>query len=205
MTTPEPYPNSDAADTAALYALDALETDELGQFEQMLLDSRELNQIVREFEATAATLAYGAPPMSMAANLKERLFQRIAVDHIGPSSDLVRLLDLPMAELKQKAAELNWSLLPGNTGAEFATWQLDEPSREMAFFVRKTDGGLFPNHAHASGETVLVLAGDFVVDNQVYRTGERISSPGNTSHQPETMAGCLVFCVSSMDDDILGD
>ena len=60
MTSSESYQNADAA---ALYALDALEADEHAQFEQALLDSVELNQSVREFEETAATLAYGAPSM----------------------------------------------------------------------------------------------------------------------------------------------
>ena len=200
MTSPERYQNADAA---ALYALDALEADEHRQFEQALLDSVELEQEVRECEAVAANLAYGASPMPMAADLKDRLFQRIVRESIGPSSDLVDLLDLPIAELKHQAAELDWTLMPGNSGAEIAMWRVDDCDREVAFFVRKAAGGLFPNHAHASGETVLVLDGDFMVGNQVYRSGERVSSPGNTSHQPETLNGCLLFCVSSMDDDIL--
>lgn len=93
--------------------------------------------------------------------------------------------------------------MPKDIEAEFATWQVDEGEREVAFFVRKSSGGLFPNHAHASGETVLVLDGDFVVGSQVYGVGERVSSPGGTGHQPETQHGCLLFCVSSMDDNIL--
>ncbi|ESA34552.1 cupin 2 conserved barrel domain protein [Leptolyngbya sp. Heron Island J] len=203
MTSSEPYKDSDPAEMAVLYALDVLEADERSQFEQALLDSVELDQAVREFEETAADLAYGAPSVPMAANLKERLFQRIAVEPVGPSSNLVTLLELSIDELKQKASELDWALMPGNSGAEIATWQTDVSFREVAFFVRKAEGGLFPNHAHASGETVLVLEGDFVVGQQVHRTGERISSPGDTSHQPATLTGCLLFCVSSMDDDIL--
>ena len=203
MTSPEPYPNVDAADTAALYALDALEADERKQFEQVLSDSGELTQAVHEFEETAAVLAYSALSVPMAENLKERLFQRIAAEQVGPSSALIKLLDFSIAELKQQIAKLSWSLMPGNSGAEVATWQVDKGEREVAFFVRKASGGLFPNHAHASGETVLVLDGDFVVGSQTYGVGERVSSPGGTSHQPETQHGCLLFCVSSMDDEIL--
>lgn len=199
-TSSEPYHNSDAA---ALYALHALEGDERVQFEQALLDSVELNQTVQEFEETATTLAYGAPPVTMAMDLKERLFQRIATESVGPSSDLVKLLEVPINELRQQATLLDWALIPGDSGAEIATWQMDDDKREVAFFVRKASGGFFPNHAHASGETVLVLDGDFVVADQVYRQGERVSSPGGTSHQPKTMTGCVLFCISSMDDDIL--
>lgn len=200
MTSSEPYQKFDAA---ALYALNALEGDERVQFEQALLDNIELNQTVQEFEETATTLAYSAPSVPMAADLKGRLFQRIAAESVGPSSDLVKLLDLPISELRQRATILDWALIPGDSGAEVATWQVDDGKREIAFFVRKASGGIFPNHAHASGETVLVLDGDFVVKGQVYRQGERVSSPGGTSHQPETRTGCVLFCISSIDDDIL--
>ena len=203
MKPHEHDPNSVAVDTAALYALDALEAGEREQFEQALLDSGELNQAVHELEETAAALAYGSPPVPMAANLKDRLFQRIAAESSGAKSDLLQLLDLPIAELTQKSTELSWSRLPGKSGVEVATWQTDEATREAAFFARKVGGGLFPNHYHASGETVLVLDGDFVVDGQVYHPGERVSAPGKTSHQPESVTGCLLLCVSSMDDDIL--
>ena len=202
MTSPEPYQNVDAA---ALYALNALETDECAQFEQALLDSGELAQSVREFEETTAMLAYGAPTEPMATDLKDRLFKQILVVNMGPSSDLVKLLDLSIDELKQQVPQLDWALMPGDSVAEIATWQVDEEDREVAFFVRKADGGKFPNHAHASGETVLVLDGDFIVEGQVYRAGEQVSSSGGTSHQPETQTGCLLFCVSSMDDEILGN
>jgi putative transcriptional regulator len=203
MKPSEPYSNFEAADLAALYALDVLEANERSQFEQALLDDADLEQTVCEFKETAATLAYGAAPVPMAADLKERLFQRIAAQPIGASSDLLRLLALPIAELKQKATELSWSLLPGKSGVEVATWQVDEDFREAAFFARKIGTGLFPNHYHASGETVLVLEGDFVVDGHVYYAGEQVSAPGKTSHQPESLTGCLLLCVSSMDDDIL--
>ena len=203
MNTPEPYSNADAADLAALYALDALEADERAQFEQDLLDSPQLNQAVHEFQETATALTYMAEPMPVAANLKERLFRRIADKPIGASSDLLWLLEFPIAELQQKAAELSWSLLPGKSGVEVAPWQTDEASREAAFFARKIGSGLFPNHYHASGETVLVIEGDFVVDGQVYYVGEWVSAPGKTSHQPESRGGCLLLCVSSMDDHIL--
>ncbi len=203
MNPPESHSNADAMDMAALYALNALEADERSQFEQALLDSAELDQAVREFEETAATLAYGAAPVPMVSDLKDRLFQRIADQPVGASSDLLQLLDLPIAELKQKATELSWSLVPGKSGVEVATWQVDEDFREAAFFARKIGAGLFPNHYHASGETVLVLEGDFVVDGHVYYAGEQVSAPGKTSHQPESLTGCLLLCVSSMDDDIL--
>lgn len=204
MNPANPYSNAKVMDLAALYALNVLEGDERAQFEQALLDSVELEKSVHKLEATVATLAYGAMAVPMQeAKVKERLLQRIASQPRGASSDLLQLLGLPMADLKQKATELRWSLLPGQSGVEVATWQVDENFREAAFFARKTGSGRFPNHYHASGETVLVLEGDFIVDGQAYYAGEQVSAPGKTSHQPSSLTGCLLLCVSSMDDDIL--
>ncbi|MEM7793036.1 MAG: cupin domain-containing protein [Cyanobacteria bacterium P01_C01_bin.118] len=198
------YSNAEAMEMGALYVLNLLEVDERTQFEQALLESAELEQSVRELEETVATLAYGAVPVPMKETaLKERLFQQIAIQPSGASSDLLQLLKLPMAELRHKATELSWSLLPGQSGVKVATWQVDEDFREAAFFARKIGGGLFPNHYHASGETVLVLEGDFIVDEHTYQAGEQVSAPGKTSHQPASLTGCLLLCVSSMDDDIL--
>ena len=84
-----------------------------------------------------------------------------------------------------------------------ATYQIDKTSQSIAFFVRTTTAEDFPNHYHAAGEHVLVLEGNFVVGDQVYKRGDRIFSPANTSHQPSTTQGCLVFCVSSLDDKML--
>lgn len=203
MNLSEHYSNSDAIDMAALYALDLLEVDECGRFEQVFLESVELEQAVYEFEEITAALAYGVIPAPMAVDLKDRLFQRIAEQSIGANSDLLQLLDFPLNDLKQKATELCWSLVPGKSGVQVATWQTDEASREAAFFARKVGAGLFPNHYHASGETVLVLEGDFIVDGHVYYVGERVSAPGKTRHQPKSRMGCLLLCVSSMDDNIL--
>ena len=81
---------------------------------------------------------------------------------------------------------------------------VDETHQQLAFFVKAQHGGHFPLHAHESGETVLVLAGDFVVDGLKYTAGDRIDSGGNTAHKPETINGCLLFCISSINDEILG-
>ncbi|MEO0455207.1 MAG: cupin domain-containing protein [Cyanobacteria bacterium P01_A01_bin.114] len=227
MTDPtRPQPSEDGQDDiealAALYALSALDDEgaldkagaikEEGSLEEaanITATTAGFAQQVSEYEATLASIPYSLPSIPMAADLKSRLFQRIADGSAVPtpdshSSELMELLERSIEALKQQSANLTWAAMPGGSNAEIAIWQTDLRRREAAFFVRSTVGGVFPNHAHASGETVLVLDGDFVVDGQVYSVGDRISSMASTAHQPETHQGCLLLCISSIDDEILG-
>ena len=137
------------------------------------------------------------------ANLKDRLFQRINEEEKKFESEIFQLINLPIKELQEQAENLSWQPLPTMANGMSAVWKIDEERREVAFFVRSESKGKFPLHSHAQGEEILVLAGDFLVDNKVYRQGERISSGGGTAHQPETLTGCLLFCVSSIDDEII--
>lgn len=204
MTHPEhPVDPNLTDDLAALYALDLLDDDDQALVDQAMAEDAGFVQQVDEFQAAAATLAYSVPTMPMTSNLKARLFQRIAQEPDVPDSPFLALLKRSINDLKQQAAELNWEQMMGTNAAEMAIWQTDEDRREVAFFVRKSAGGLFPNHAHAGGETVLVLEGDFVANGQIYGVGELANSMANTAHQPSTQAGCLLLCISSMDDEVL--
>ncbi|NEP15831.1 MAG: anti-sigma factor [Leptolyngbya sp. SIO4C1] len=198
-----PRPFDQADELAALYAVGALDADELEQAEQVLQSSETFAQQVSEYEAAVSAIPYSLPPLPLPANLKDRLFQRIAKEDSTAAAALVQLLEQSIAALKQQAASLsNWQPMPGTDSGEIAIWQADEARREVAFFARKPRG-LFPHHAHASGEVVLVLEGDFMVEGQTYGVGDRIYATAMTHHQPSTEQGCLLLCISSMDDEIL--
>ncbi|NER80197.1 MAG: anti-sigma factor [Leptolyngbya sp. SIO1D8] len=203
MTSPKEPLNSPLADElAALYALNLLDPDEQNRVDPMLTQDDAFIQQVNDFQMAAAAMSYSTPPVPMAENLKARLWQRISQVESEGSSALLTLLERAIDDLKQQAAELTWEPMMGSD-AEMAVWQTDDARREVAFFVRKSTGGLFPNHAHAGGETVLVLAGDFVANGQVYGVGDRATSMAHTTHQPSTQQGCLLLCISSMDDEVL--
>ncbi len=194
-------PTDDLAELAALYALDILDRPDRDRADAAILDRPEFARQVAEFEATMAAIPYSAPPVPLAANLKDRLFQRI--DSETPESELLQLLSSSIRELKQKAANLSWEPMASFPGAATATWKVDEPRRQVAFFVRSQTPGRFPKHWHAEGEEILVIEGDFIVDDRTYYCGDRLHADANTAHQPETATGCLLLCVSSLDDRIL--
>ncbi len=206
MTSPPNQPQKqepvDFAELAALSALDILSPEESNLVEMNYADHSEFAQQRAEFEEVVGAIAYSSPTIALCDKLKDRLFQRIEESR-EQQSDLLALLKISIEELKQKTRGLSWEPIPKMTHGMMATLEIDEAKRQMAFFVRAQAGETFPNHWHAEGEEILVLEGDVVVDKRIYQPGDCISSQANTSHQPSTINGCLVFCISSLDDKFL--
>ena len=207
MTSPPNQPDKqepvDFAELAALSALDILTAEESDLLELNYAEHPEFSAERAEFEAVVGAIAYSSPTMPMNNNLKDRLWQRIAENITEQQSDLWALLSRSLTELKQKTQGLSWEPIPSMTDAAMATLEVDEAKRQVAFFVRAQAGERFPNHWHAAGEEILVLEGDVVVNERIYTKGSRISSEANTSHEPATINGCLVLCVSSLDDKFI--
>lgn len=193
---------ADLTELAALYVLDVLEPEEKLQAEAYLANSPEFAQQVEEYSATFTAFAYSAPPQPMAKDLKNRLWQRLGEENPHSVSELYQLMDISVEELKETSASLKWEPVPSTVSSMMAIWRVDESTRDMAFFVKATSKDIFPKHSHAQGEEILVLAGEIVIEGKIYGEGDRIYSDGGTSHQPETFNGCLLFCISSVDDEI---
>jgi ChrR Cupin-like domain len=193
--------DSVSPDTAAA-ALDILEDQ--AAFEQELADSAILQAELAEFQAAANDLAYGVPLEPLPAGLKNKLFARLDRTTAKPAN-LLELMDWSIAELKQVAIDLpNWQPFPRPIGSEMVVWHLDEVSAELAYFLRVKEPGKLPQHWHATGESILVLEGNFIdEDGKVYEVGDRSFAAANTSHQPTTTMGCLILAITSTNDKIL--
>ena len=207
MTSPKNQPQKQEpihfAELAALSALDILTPEESDLVERNYADHPDFSSQLDEFKEVVGAIAYSSTPMPLNENLKDRLFQKINQNISEERSYLFALLKLSIAELKQKTKGLSWQPIPSMAHGEMATLEVDEATRQSAFFVRAKAGETFPNHYHATGEEILVLEGDVFVGEDVYRPGSIMSSGANTSHQPATINGCLAFCISSLDDQFL--
>lgn len=71
---------------APLYALNLLDDDERHWVEAQALENPELAAELAEHQLTVNALPYGTPTVPMAADLKERLFQRLATESVDASS-----------------------------------------------------------------------------------------------------------------------
>ncbi len=189
------------SNTAAA-ALDILE--EQAAFDQELVDSAILQAELAEFQAAANDLAYGVPLEPLPTGLKNKLFARLDRTTTKPTN-LLDLMSWSIAELRQIAMDLsNWEPFPMPIGSEMVVWQVDEVSAQLAYFLRIKEAGKLPQHWHATGESILVLEGNFIdEDGQVYEVGDRAFAAANTSHQPTTTMGCLILAVTSTNDKIL--
>jgi ChrR Cupin-like domain len=149
-------------------------------------------------------VAYGVPLMPLPGSLKSRLMERLGLPvpsvSLTVDTPLSELLDWSLENLIAEAASLtNWRPFPKPQDSTWAIWKTDAVNRQVAFFLRVPGSGALPTHYHETGEVVLVLDGDFSANGIQYHVGDRMVSAAGTTHQPRT-TGCLVLCVSSMDD-----
>jgi ChrR Cupin-like domain len=183
-------------------ALDILE--EQAVFVQELAASPELQATLANFQTKIGDFAYGVSLEPLPASLKGRLFERL--DRVATKPEnLLELMDWSIADLQKVALDLpNWQPFPLPVGTQQVIWQIDEVNDQVAFFLRIPGAGVLPHHWHATGESILVLEGNFVDDDgQVYEVGDRSIAAANTSHQPKTTMGCLILAVTSIHDKIL--
>jgi hypothetical protein len=200
---------------AALYTLDLLDPDDARLVEDNIFQHPELEIELAQFQATVAAIPYSTPLMPVAADLKERLFDRIATEETSllffkrhrdmeTGEDRLSLPYVSISDLSDRAAIASWEPQP-LPGVEVAKVHLDADNREIAFFLRAADGVEFPRHQHASQEEIVVLEGDLSIDGQPYASGDRIHSTPGSVHTPATKAGCLIFVRTSLDDETIGN
>lgn len=150
-------------------------------------------------------MSYSVPLVPLPASLKSRLMARLQLPELNTefntSPEFQQLLLQSIESLITIANTIEtWQPFPAPSGSTYAQWKVDARNRQVAFFLRVPVAGKLPSHRHASGEVVLVLEGDFVSNGIRYQVGDRSISAAQTIHQPTTQ-GCLVLCISSLDDE----
>ncbi len=100
---------------APLYALNLLDDDERHWVEAQALENPELAAELAEHQSTVNALPYGTPTVPMAADLKERLFQRLATESVdaSPTATLI-----PSQSLQDALTVPNSAPLPIREAAE---------------------------------------------------------------------------------------
>lgn len=189
---------------AALYALDIL--DERGRqlVEGYMARFPEYKNELDGFRDSAAAIPYSVPQVPMAANLKERLFERIADEALNPNSS--KTDDLPVANelpfFTVRAADVKWRsyVIPG---VAIAKLYEDSVRREVVCLFRAEPGVRYPAHRHATAEEIFMLEGDLMIDEQVYGKGDYIRSAAGSIHSPSTIGGCMFLMRTSLDNEML--
>ncbi|PZV16379.1 MAG: anti-sigma factor [Leptolyngbya sp.] len=201
---------------APLYALGLLSEGDRAWVEAQIVIEPDLAIELAEIEAIVAAIPYGNPPIPMAVNLKDRLFQRIgrSVPLTQPAQDpasvfpglVARLLErsatslINRSEVRHQAIKWERYKVPGVT---IARLHIDLVKREAVGLFRAEPGVRYPLHHHADVEEIFMLQGDLIIGNKVYGSGDYIRSVPSSSHAPETQGGCMFFFRTSLHDEIL--
>lgn len=203
----EMMPDEEYKILAALQALDILDESERGAFAEKLKDSAELTSELAAFEAAIAAIAYTAPPVPVAPDLKNRLFQRIAELPPIPaeSANIKPIVTSPIENntpsLIVRSHDVKWKSY-GVPGVSFGKLYMDKKKREITCLMRLEPGVTFPLHRHAASEEVLVLEGDLIVEGEICHQGDYIRSVPGSTHSPLTQGGCLLLMKTSLDNEM---
>jgi ChrR Cupin-like domain len=176
---------------APLYVLDLLNETERQWVVQKLIECPELAEELAQYETAATTIPYAAPSVPMAANLKDKLFERLELEPLDYQIN---------SFFGIRSNELQWR--PHRVpGATVAILRRDEIKREVVGLLRAEAGVCYPIHRHATGEDIYMLKGDLIVGDETYGAGDYIHSEGGSIHAPHTIGGCMFFFRTSIDDE----
>ena len=204
----EMMPDEEFTILAALQALDTLDESESRALTEKLIASPEVQSERAAFEAAIAAIAYTAPPVPVAPDLKNRLFQRIAELPPTPaeSVNLKPIVTSPTENntpsLIVRSNEVKWKSY-GVPGVWLRKLYIDKQKREITCLMRLEPGSTFPLHRHAGSEEVFVLEGDLIVEGEICYQGDYIRSVPGSTHSPLTQGGCLLLMKTSTDNETL--
>jgi ChrR Cupin-like domain len=198
---------------APFYALNVLSSCDRDWIDEQISIDSDLAMELAELESIVAKLAYGTPHVTPAANLKNRLFERIGREmpqpqHAEPTATkfpriIARLLERSATALinpdEVYYRDIHWK--PHRTpGVMVARFYVDLVKREAVGLLKAEPGVVYPLHNHTGVEEIFMLQGDLVIGNKVYGSGDYIRSLPGSAHAPASRTGCMFFFRSCIDD-----
>ena len=192
---------------APLYALDLLDLGERLWVDAQILECPDLAEELANYQAAVAVIPYSAPTMPMSADLKDRLFDRIAdpvENQLGVEPIEIAIpaaaKPSPPTIVTFRSSDLKWRPYRA-AGIEVALLYLDRANRMSSALLKAAAGVVYPLHQHQGIEEIYMLEGELVIDGQVYRAGDYIRSYPNSIHAPSTSTGCMFLIRGCLDDN----
>ncbi|MCS6805178.1 MAG: cupin domain-containing protein [Acidobacteriota bacterium] len=197
---------------AAAYALGALNEAERRAFEthleagcgQCQSELERLNQLVGE-------LGLAAPPVQPPAHLRDRLMQRIEQRQTKSWRSSGRQIwkewkaspPTPTGRWEVRANEGRW-LETGYPGVFAKNLFVDEKRQAVTMLIQMAPGARYPAHRHDDTEICYVIQGDVHFGERAYQAGDYIHNmPDSIDEEVWTTNGCLLFIISSQNDQLL--
>jgi anti-sigma factor ChrR (cupin superfamily) len=189
---------------APLYALDLLDLEERLWVEAQVLECPDLAEELASYQVAVGLIPYGAEPMPMAADLKDRLFDKLGLEPIEAVVDpLPEIPPVPPQDpppFALRSQDLKWQ--PHRIeGVQVVHLLLDSARRQRSLLVKAAAGVVYPFHRHQGIEEIYMLEGELVLDGEVYFAGDYIRSYPNSIHAPSTSTGCMFLIHACIDDE----
>jgi anti-sigma factor ChrR (cupin superfamily) len=189
---------------APLYALDLLDLEERLWVEAQILNCPDLAEELANYQTAVGVMPYSAPPVPMAADLKDRLFDRLGLDAIDSIADPEP--EIPPTEVLApemfaiRSQDMQWQShrIPG---VEVVMLFVDPIQRMRLMEVKAAAGVIYPPHRHAGIEEIYMLEGELVINDRVYLAGDYIRSYPESIHAPSTDTGCRFLIRACIDDE----
>lgn len=203
----EMMPDEEFNMLAALQALDTLDESERSALAEKLQASPELQSELAAFETAISAIAYTAPAVPLAPDLKNRLLQRIAelpttAESVNAQPIVTSPTENNPPSLIVRSRDVKWR--PYSVpGISIGRLYMDKEKRQITCLMRLEPGVTFPLHRHADSEEVFVLEGDLIVEGEVCYQGDYIRSVPGSIHSPVTEGGCLLLIKSSINNEVL--
>jgi ChrR Cupin-like domain len=198
--SPENPNNYCFCDLAPLFSLGVLTAAEQQWVEQQAAAHPDLAAELAQYQLAVTAIPYSAETAPLAANVKERLFDRLHLDLPTAAAPTQTPLQ-EMLSLVVRSSEWQWLPHP-HANATVAILHRDPVRRELVGLLQAPVNLDYPAHRHAGPEEIYMLSGDLQMDGTTYYAGDYIRSAAGSDHGPATsIEGCMFFFRSSMDDE----
>ena len=164
-----------------------------------------IHDLARIFQAMPYALEQHEPP----ASLKGKILAGAKQEEVAAARPPVQLwkswiTNAPPTDLViQRRDQGDWEAT-GVEGVSVKQLFVDAERGYVTMLVQMVAGSSYPSHRHAGYEECYVLQGDLSVGDSVLHAGDYQRAEGGSVHVVQsTKNGCLLFIVSSQNDELL--
>lgn len=220
--------DDDLREQAALYVLGSLAEDDARRWRLHLARCPACRAEVASLERLGAELACIAPSVAPPSQLWSRVLERVrslpqpfagAAERASSAGDDPAAGQVwkrwpaaetergPFTYVDEDAGAFEATAFPGISARRLF---VDRERDRVTMLVRMEPGSAYPSHRHGGPEDCFVLQGDLEIQDEAsagereLRAGDFVrSAPGSVHGVQSTRAGCLLFLVSSLNDELL--
>lgn len=195
-------PEKEGIEQAALYALGALEQHETRAFETALADHTSLAAEVKVFDQVVANLALGAVEAQPSAGLRQKLLDRIATLEQEPPAKTAQTVKPDLATISLRLNEGKWRTLAPKVASKVL--YADARTGLVTSLIKLEPGGYLPRHRHLGIEQMFIVAGECLINGEVFSPGDFRMRPADTEDaELTTENGVTILLVAPKKFEIL--